>query len=73
MNASKVSLTALVLLLAGALPAHADEYDPLHQTLGVVPPFKLRDQNGNLVERDQLQGKVCVVSFFFACCTGIRY
>src|SRR5262245_43678052 len=59
---------ALVIVLAGALPAAADSYDPLHTSLGKLPDFKLSDQNGNIVERDQLLGKVCVISVYFSCC-----
>src|SRR6516225_7982468 len=62
---------ALVVLLALSGTARADDYDPLHSSLGMLPEFKLTDQNGRTVTREQLAGKVCVVSFFFSCCTTI--
>jgi protein SCO1/2/putative membrane protein len=68
-----VGAVLLVLLPWAAAPAGVDqgqaEYDSLHQTIGAVPDFKLTDQNGNVVQREQMLGKVCVVSVFFSCCT----
>jgi protein SCO1 len=64
----RAMLTAVALLLVLAGMARADDYDPLHTSLGLLPDFKLTDQNGRAVGREQLLGKVCVVSFFFSCC-----
>ncbi len=66
---SRTGLIAVLVLLALAPTARADEFDSLHTALGPVPPFKLLDQEGKTVELDRLQGKVCVVSVFFSCCT----
>ena len=59
----------VILALAGA--AHAQEYDPLHTSLGPLPEFTLTDQSGRTVHREDLLGKVCVVSFFFSCCAKV--
>jgi protein SCO1 len=64
----RIILLTSVAILAGCAAARGDEYDPLHTSLGPLPPFKLADQNGNIVEREHLLGKVCVVSVFFSCC-----
>jgi uncharacterized membrane protein YozB (DUF420 family) len=59
---------AVTVLAALAATARAQEYDPLHTTLGTLPEFKLTDQTGRTIQREDLLGKVCVVSFFFSCC-----
>jgi protein SCO1 len=69
MTMKAVVVFALILVFAGCATAQGDDYDPLHTTLGPLPVFKLADQNGNSVQREQLLGKVCVVSVFFSCCT----
>jgi protein SCO1 len=60
---------AAVLILTATAAARGDEYDPLHTPLGKLPQFNLLDQNGKPVQREQLLGKVCVISVFFSCCT----
>jgi protein SCO1 len=61
-------LIAVTMLAALAASARAQEYDPLHTTIGTLPEFKLTDQTGRTIGRDELLGKVCIVSFFFSCC-----
>jgi protein SCO1/2/putative membrane protein len=63
----RVGALALVAVLCGGA-AQAQENDTLRQPLGTVPDFRLTDQHGNVVTREHLQGKVCVISFFFSCC-----
>jgi protein SCO1/2/putative membrane protein len=58
--------TIMVLLAPGA--AAAGEQNTMRQALGTLPPFKLTDQNGRFVQRDDLLGKVCVFSVFFCQC-----
>jgi protein SCO1 len=66
----KLALFAAALLILTATgAARGDDYDPLHTTLGKLPQFSLLDQNGKPVQREQLLGKVCVISVFFSCCT----
>jgi protein SCO1/2/putative membrane protein len=69
MNRGFLLALAGVLLFAGA--AHAQDNDTLRRPLGPVPAFRLTDQNGNTVTQEHLAGKVCVVSFFFTCCTSV--
>src|SRR5947209_3299468 len=71
MTMRRVGLIALALLLLPVGSARAQEYDPLHTTLGTLPEFTLTDQHGNTVQREQLLGKVCVISFFFTCCADV--
>src|SRR5262249_26539523 len=61
-------IVAACVLLAACTAVNANEYDPLHTLLGKLPEFKLTDQNGNVVTRDDLTGKVCVISVYFSCC-----
>src|SRR4051812_22359299 len=68
---NRASLFALTALLVAAGPVRAQEQDTLKNTLGLLPEFKLTDQQGNTVNRDRLLGKVCVVSFFFTCCSTV--
>lgn len=58
----------LLLLLVGSAAVQGEEFDSLHQSLGPLPDFKLTDQSGHMIGREQLLGKVCVVSVFFSCC-----
>jgi len=67
----RAAIVAVVAIMIGSAAARADQYDPLHTPLGPLPPFKLADQNGNPVQREQLLGKVCVVSVFFSCCNTV--
>jgi uncharacterized membrane protein YozB (DUF420 family) len=69
MNRIFLYVLICVLLLTGTL--HAQPFDSLHQKLGPMPEFKLTDQNGNTVTRQDLAGKVCVVSVFFSCCNTV--
>jgi protein SCO1 len=62
---------AMLVILAFGGTARAQEYNPLHSTLGPLPEFTLTDQNGHTVQREQLVGKICVVSFFFSCCADV--
>jgi protein SCO1/2/putative membrane protein len=66
----RAQVLAVLFVLACSAGARAGDYDPLHTTIGTLPEFQLTDQNGNVVQREQLLGKVCVVSFFFSCCTS---
>ena len=59
---------ALLFVFFGASATLGDEYDTLHQKLGTLPDFKLTDQTGTAVGREQLLGRVCVISVFFSCC-----
>ncbi len=64
------ALVLLALALSPALAA-AQEQDTLRNTLGPLPEFTLTDQNGNVIRREHLLGKVCVISFFFTCCADV--
>jgi protein SCO1/2/putative membrane protein len=68
---SRLLITVLIgaAILAAPSGAYAQQSDPLHTTLGHVPPFRLTDQQGRTVTRDDLRGKVWVASFFFSTCT----
>ncbi|HYV36294.1 MAG TPA: DUF420 domain-containing protein [Gemmataceae bacterium] len=68
---NRAGALAVFLILVGSAAARADDNDSLHQKLGALPQFKLTDQAGNTVQREQLLGKVCVVSVFFSCCTSV--
>jgi protein SCO1/2 len=61
-----------VLLAAGCAtrPPSEEDSDSLYQDLGKVPPFRLTDQLGRTVTRDDLLGKVWVANFFFSHCAG---
>lgn len=69
----RVVCAALASLLVLAAAARADVLVPgaTAEPLGPVPQFTLTDQDGNVVTRETLRGKVCVVSFFFSCCNTI--
>src|SRR5580765_1117580 len=65
------AFAVFLLVAADPLITSAAGSDSLHQTLGPLPDFKLTDQNGNTVQREQLLGKVSVVSVFFSCCAKV--
>jgi protein SCO1 len=67
----RAAIVAVVAIMIGSAAARADQYDPLHTPLGMLPQFKLADQNGNPIQREQLLGKVCVISVFFSCCNTV--
>src|ERR1700738_947863 len=64
----RAGLIAVTLLAVLAAAARAQDYDPLHTTLGPLPDFKPTAETGRPIGREQLLGKVCIVSFFFSCC-----
>jgi protein SCO1/2/putative membrane protein len=66
-------LLALALLgraVASATESAPSSSDPLHTNVGKVPAFALTERSGRTVTRDDLLGKVWVVSFFFTSCTA---
>jgi protein SCO1/2 len=60
----------LAAVLFAAAPVAASDFDSLHRELGPVPAFRLTDQLGRTVTKDDLLGKVWVANFFFTHCAG---
>lgn len=67
----RAALVTICLALLLTSSARAQEQDRLTTKLGPLPSFTLTDQNGKPVSREDLIGRVCVVSFFFSCCNTI--
>jgi protein SCO1/2 len=67
-------LFAAVALFGMAAAVEAETVDsssdPLHTSLGPVPPFRLTERSGRTITNDDLHGKTCVISFFFTSCTA---
>src|ERR1700744_394059 len=64
------SLVFLVIFWV-ALFAGTDDYKVKLPVIADVKPFRFADQLGDTVTEQDVQGKVCVVSFFFTTCPGI--
>jgi protein SCO1/2/putative membrane protein len=63
-------LLAALWAVVGTANSFDSDLDSLHVDLGPVPPFKLTDQLGRTVTREDLIGKVWVANFFFTRCAG---
>jgi protein SCO1/2/putative membrane protein len=63
-------VTAALLAACFAGRGGGSDFDSLHVDLGPVPAFRLTDQLGRPVTRDDLLGKVWVANFFFSRCAG---
>lgn len=64
------SLVFLVVFWV-ALFAGTDDYKVKLPVITDVKPFRFADQLGDTVTEQDVQGKICVVSFFFTTCPGI--
>ncbi len=63
-----VVLTALFLVFVFA---GTDKWKAKSPVIGYVKPFRFTTQDGNSFSEKDMNGKVCVVNFFFTTCRGI--
>jgi len=68
--AGTLVLTLVAAGVGSAAEPVSSSPDPLDTPLGQVPSFSLTDRSGRTVTRDDLRGKIWVVSFFFTSCTA---
>ena len=45
--------------------------DPGYSDIHMISPFSFRDQNGNIITEEAIEGKVYVANFFFSVCVNV--